>query len=609
MILQALCRCYAGLRRDHPDEVPAFGWERRRVDALVELDDDGSVIAVDPLEKMSFDVPKQAKRTSTALVPNALCDTGKYMLGVDDGKCDVERLLLMNEASRDLHRSIVEGVDSPAANALRSFCDTWDPSCALENPHVADYADELRKGKFVAFSYRGALVFDYPEIRQAWDAYYDRRLSETAGDKRGEVACEDIDLVTGKLAPIARLHPAVKGFGRSTGASLVSFNQRAFESWGLDGAQGLNAPTSVRSAFEYTAALTYLINSPAHRVRVSDDLIYLFWAERDDTAACSVFGRALGSRTDRGASDELEANLRGVMRAVQEGKPCDQVDLDAPFYVLGLRPSGGRLAVVLFEYGSMRKVLARLGEHYGRLMEYKRKLPSPWRLIQAVRNQKVTTWSSADTILHAKLVNAVLTGAQYPPALYVQMLQRVRKTVDEAKDKDGNVRTGRKVTSDACSIARMFLIKNYGYSEEDVTMGLNPDFDNQAYLFGRLFAVLEFAQYAAHGKRVSRPVVDKFFNAASSTPLRTWATLNRYAEAWLRKLEVRGKKGSAVAYRKQIEALQKRMGLLPSLFTLQQRGLFQLGYFQEREATWERIRAAKDAKNSDCDAWIADSAA
>lgn len=594
MILQSLCRLYQGLRRDHPDEVPAFGWDRRRVDALIELDDDGSVIAIDKVEKMTFDVPKQAKRSSAA-IPNAYCDAGKYLLGVGDG--ETSRMVRLNELSRSLHAELVEGLDTPAANALRAFCETYDPASALSNEHIAAYADELRKGKFVAFAYRGALLSDYPEIARAWDAYYDKRLADTAGDAKGDVAAYDIDLVTGQLAPIARLHPAIKGFGRSTGSSLVSFNRPAFESWDCVKAQGRNAPTSMRSAFEYSAALTYLVNSPEHRVRVGDDLMYVYWAERDDEAASRVFGAALGARIDRGIADDLDTTLRDALRAAREGKASDEVDLDAPFYVLGLRPSGGRLAVVLFDYGSMRRMLDKLVDHYERLMPYAKKLPSPWRLVQAVRNPKIKNWTSGDSILHAKLVKAILTGTQYPPALYAQMLQRVRRTQDSEKDADGKVRGGNKVTSDACSIARMFLIRNYGFSKEDLTMNLNPELDDQAYLFGRFFATMEFLQYAAHDKRVNRTVVDKYFNTATSAPLRTYTTLNTYSEAWISKLETWGKAGAAMSYRKKLDELRDRIGLLPTQFSTQQRGLFQLGYYQQREATWENIRAAKaDAK-------------
>ncbi len=68
-------------------------------------------------------------------------------------------------------------------------------------------------------------------------------------------------LVSGKQAPIARLHPAIKGVvgAQAMGASLVGFNARAFESYGHDEEQGLNAPVSEYATFAYSTALNYLL--------------------------------------------------------------------------------------------------------------------------------------------------------------------------------------------------------------------------------------------------------------------------------------------------------------------------------------------------------------
>ena len=64
---------------------------------------------------------------------------------------------------------------------------------------------------------------------------------------------EALCLVTGERAPIARIHPAIKGI-RARGASqdadsIVAFNRKAFESYGHE--QGDNAQVSERSAFAY----------------------------------------------------------------------------------------------------------------------------------------------------------------------------------------------------------------------------------------------------------------------------------------------------------------------------------------------------------------------
>ena len=58
--------------------------------------------------------------------------------------------------------------------------------------------------------------------------------------------------MTGEFGPVQRLHPKIKGVrgAQSSGASLVSFNLDAFESFGRR--QGNNAPISEQAAFAYT---------------------------------------------------------------------------------------------------------------------------------------------------------------------------------------------------------------------------------------------------------------------------------------------------------------------------------------------------------------------
>src|SRR5260370_22054860 len=102
------------------------------------------------------------------------------------------------------------------------------------------------------------------------------RLTAT-GDKTS-AAC----LVTGNRAPVARLHPAIKGVwgAQSSGASIVSFNLDAFTSYGHE--QGDNAPVSEASAFAYTSALNhFLARDSGHRIQVGDTST-VFWADASD---------------------------------------------------------------------------------------------------------------------------------------------------------------------------------------------------------------------------------------------------------------------------------------------------------------------------------------
>jgi CRISPR-associated protein Csd1 len=80
-----------------------------------------------------------------------------------------------------------------------------------------------------------------------------------------------------------RLHTAIKGVwgAQSSGANIVSFNLRAFESYGKEQKQGENAPVSKRAAFAYTTALNHLLGKDStQRIQVGDAST-VFWASEE----------------------------------------------------------------------------------------------------------------------------------------------------------------------------------------------------------------------------------------------------------------------------------------------------------------------------------------
>ena len=96
------------------------------------------------------------------------------------------------------------------------------PEDFLQNPNLVFQLDGERR-----------YLHERPAARALW-----ARL--LAGASRREGLC----LISGERAPLARLHPSIKGVrgAQSSGASIVSFNLDAFTSYGKD--QGENAPVS-----------------------------------------------------------------------------------------------------------------------------------------------------------------------------------------------------------------------------------------------------------------------------------------------------------------------------------------------------------------------------
>ncbi len=120
-------------------------------------------------------------------------------------------------------------------------------------------------------------------------------------------------------------------------------------------------------------------------------------------------------------------------------------------------------------------------------------------------------------------------------------------------------------------------------------MSLNPESTNISYTLGRLFSVLEAIQSSAN-PGVNTTIKDKFFNAASATPSRIFPPLIDLAQKHLRKLE----KGISVFYDKQLTELTAKLGeAFPDRLSLPQQGSFQLGYYHQTQARYQKKEESK----------------
>jgi CRISPR-associated protein Csd1 len=118
-------------------------------------------------------------------------------------------------------------------------------------------------------------------------------------------------------------------------------------------------------------------------------------------------------------------------------------------------------------------------------------------------------------------------------------------------------------------------------------VSLNPDSTNVPYVLGRLFSVLEAIQSAAN-PGINATIKDKYFNSASSIPATVFPTLLNLAQKHLRKLKA-SKPGLAITYEKQLSELAAVVGdQFPARLNLPQQGSFQLGYYHQTAARYQK---------------------
>lgn len=125
---------------------------------------------------------------------------------------------------------------------------------------------------------------------------------------------------------------------------------------------------------------------------------------------------------------------------------------------------------------------------------------------------------------------------------------------------------------------------------------LDPAHPEPAYHCGRLLAVLEQAQRLAV-PGVKATIVDRFYGTASAAPASVFSRLLRGAQPHLAKLE-RDRPNAYQALQRRLEAIMAVLTGFPSTLTLEQQGLFALGYYHQRAYDRAQARAASERRKA-----------
>lgn len=125
-------------------------------------------------------------------------------------------------------------------------------------------------------------------------------------------------------------------------------------------------------------------------------------------------------------------------------------------------------------------------------------------------------------------------------------------------------------------------------------MALDRENQNQAYLCGRLFAVLEKLQQEASGNSLNRTIKDAYFASASSKPALIFPKLIRLAQNHLNKVKY------PVVYNKLIgEILNGLNGEFPETLFLKDQGRFIVGYYQQYQSFFERTEKTEEEEEKE----------
>lgn len=561
MILQALNDYYQRRQRSPnlQDRLPAFGLEEKEIPFVIEIDAEGRLVNLTDTRTLEgkkkigqrFLVPQGIKKTS-GVAANLLWDTAEYVLGVDT-KGKPERVVEQHAAFRARLEALPQDArDDAGILAILAFLSTIDLK-QLES--MPTWADILAVNPVMTFRLHGdvELVCQRPAIVAA--------TAQTT-DEPPDGTC----LVSGNPMAIERLHPAIKGVwgAQTSGANIVSFNLDAFNSYGKS--RGANAPLGKPATFAYTTALNHLLaRDSRQRIQVGDAST-VFWAEQAndlETALPDLFGEPPKDDPNRGTDA-----LKVLYQAVQSGKFTHGSALDR-FHVLGLAPNAARIAIRFWETESALDLAKRIARHFDDI-KIARAPHDPEHLSLFRLLTSLAVQSKADNIppnLGGEVMRAILQGIPYPAPLLNLAVQRCR-----AEQKPTYARA-------AVIKASLNRVIRRTHNEKEFMVMLDPTNTHPAYLLGRLFAILEKIQEEA-SPGLNATIRDRYYGAASSTPVAVFTTLLRLHNHHLGKLS----KGRAVQMERLVGEIMSGLDDFPRILTLPDQGRFALGYYHQRQA-------------------------
>ncbi len=582
MILQALVDYYELLAKANKISKP--GYCIANVSYALNLSKSGELVGMMPLKlqvergkkqvevPQKMEVPEQSKKT-VGIIANFLCENSGYMLGIDN-KGKPERAKNCFDAFCELHNNVLKDLDCTQAKAVLAFLDKWKPEDSTESTVLKDSLDEIMTGANLVFHLEGiGFVHENSEVKQAWEKY--RQSSSGAT----EMQC----LVTGEILPIARLHQSLKGVkgAQSMGASLVSFNANAYESYGHDGQQGLNAPVSEYATFAYTTALNYLLADRNHKQSFGDTTV-IFWAESSNTVYQDLFSYALNPKEkEEELKDDKESSMLigETFQKIAKGTPVsdlgDVFDRKTRFNILGLAPNAARLSIRFFMKDSFGSFIEKLMRHY-KNMEIEKAPFEPefvplWKLMQETVSPNSRDKASSP-LLSGAVLRAILSGSPYPAALYNSVIVRIRAERDINRAKAG--------------IIKAYLIKIQTKNKEVLTVSLNAQSENCPYVLGRLFSVLEKAQQEAN-PGIKATIKDRYFTSACATPATVFPVLLRLSNHHISKSDYGYVTENRI--RELMSKLDVESNPFPSHLSLEEQGVFILGYYHQQKANYEKI--------------------
>lgn len=521
------------------------------------INKEGECQVVIPIERRTIETEVITAKKGKA---RFLLDKVEEVLGVGEGS-EKKHKLFMDKL--ELYRGV------PSLEPVFKFYDDNNENGCKKAVSLFDKLDKKAKGENLTFMVDTTRLLETDEIRNAIIEKFTEnermasngRICSICGTANSPVLDEPHGLV--KMPK-----------GQTAGCALISYNENAFESYGLKG--NLNSSICRECARYYIEGLRFLLSDGYdveednnrktyyhynHRIKISDNTVALFWT-RDETEVLDPF-----SVFDTPDSTEIKNLFDSVWNGMQQIGSVIDTNM---FYTCTLSSAAARIAVRDWTAISLDEYKRNLAEWFQDIemtdnnggLSYS---PLHWLINATQRDKKPGEKPKADlnskTRIGTILWNAAIKGHSYkiPLEILQYVLNRIWK-------KDG-------FSQERAALIKLVINRN---TNKNMKSTLEESNTSVAYLCGRLFAVIESMQWKAIGN-VNNGVKERYFAAAASQPTILGMLLTKNVPIYQHKIG-----GYLAKELNEIAGRISEIGSFPQRFSTIEQGEFALGYYFQR---------------------------
>ncbi len=579
MILQALYDYYS-----RSDKVASVGREFKEITFLIVINKDGKFVRIEDTRNNEgngnkYLVAKSWARTGTTPQPFHFWDNFSYVLGFSSANVAIEKEDIDDDKRQKLekeirknkrcHEGFVDYINqmrdsNPSdsdVKAVSLFYEIYDSQLEglLKDSPIWD---QIKKNLTKNLSF---LIEGETEIVASKESIISYSLKTVSDDETGQAIC----LITGDKCTPIKTFTKIK-FGKYSDTKLISFQKNSgYDSYGKE--QGDNAPISEEAEFKCSTALKRLLEYGSKNKFDAGNRTFVFWASSQSEEAkemertvFDMFGFSTEDNPDRNI-----INVRNAFMSIYNGS--SNFTKDGWFYILGIYPANkARIAVTYWAEIPLREFAAIILRHFDDMeIVDTRKEKKPYMSLRSILGAVTLGGKSSDAIpnLSESIIKSIFQGVAYPYTLFAGCIRRIR-------------------AEQSIGITRAAIIKAYLNrinNTKEIKVMLDKENQNQGYLCGRLFAVLDKIQGDANNQHSIR---ERYLNAASATPAAVFSTILNLSFHHLEKLN----EGSKVFYEKLKQEIIDKISAdgFPTHLDLQDQGRFFVGYYHQQQSFYTK---------------------